>query len=54
MKHAVETGSGAMIYISSFIKTGSGIQNMTEGDTQTRRRSHKSTSGKKAKTGSKN
>jgi hypothetical protein len=26
MKHAVEKGSGAMIYIPSFIKIGSGIQ----------------------------
>jgi hypothetical protein len=25
MKYAVEMGSGAMIYIPSFIKTGSGI-----------------------------
>jgi hypothetical protein len=27
MKYAVEMGSGAMIYIPSFIKIGSGIQN---------------------------
>jgi hypothetical protein len=26
MKYAVEMGSGAMIYISDFIKTGSNIQ----------------------------
>jgi hypothetical protein len=26
MKYAVEMGSGAMIYIQSFIQTGSGIQ----------------------------
>jgi hypothetical protein len=26
MKYAVEMGSGAMVYISSFIKIGSGIQ----------------------------
>jgi hypothetical protein len=26
MKHAVEMGPGAMIYIPSFIKLGSGIQ----------------------------
>jgi hypothetical protein len=25
MKHAVEMGSGAMVYIPSFIKTGSGV-----------------------------
>jgi hypothetical protein len=39
MKHAIEIGSGAMIYIPSFIKIGSGIQKlMGEGaftDTQT-------------------
>jgi hypothetical protein len=28
MKHAVEIGSGAMIYILSFIKTGSSIENL--------------------------
>jgi hypothetical protein len=28
MKYAVEMGSGAMIYIPSFIKTGSGIQKL--------------------------
>jgi hypothetical protein len=28
MKYAIEIGSGAMIYISSFIKTGSGIQKL--------------------------
>ena len=26
MKYAVEMGSGTMIYIPSFVKTGSGIQ----------------------------
>jgi hypothetical protein len=31
MKYAVETGSSVMIYIPSFIKTGSGIQKLTEG-----------------------
>jgi hypothetical protein len=37
MKYAVETGSGAMIYIPSFIKIGSGIQKlMGRGHTQTR------------------
>jgi hypothetical protein len=33
MRYAVEMGSGAMIYIPSFIKIGSGIQKFT--DTQT-------------------
>jgi hypothetical protein len=28
MKYAVEMGSGAMIYIASFIKIGSGIQKL--------------------------
>jgi hypothetical protein len=28
MKHAVEMGSGAMIYIPSFIKIGSGIMKL--------------------------
>jgi hypothetical protein len=37
MKHAVEMGSGAVIYIPSFIKTGSDIQKLTGGDTQTPR-----------------
>jgi hypothetical protein len=36
MKYAVEMGSGAMIYIPSFINTGSGIQKLM-GDTQTHR-----------------
>jgi hypothetical protein len=35
MKYAVEMGSGAVIYIPSFIETGSGIQKLTGGDTQT-------------------
>jgi hypothetical protein len=34
MKYAVEMGSGAMIYIPSFINIGSGIQKLM-GDTQT-------------------
>jgi hypothetical protein len=37
MKKAVEMGSGAKIYIPSFIKIGSGIQKLTGGgytDTQ--------------------
>jgi hypothetical protein len=29
MKYAVEMGSGAMIYVPSFIKIGSGIQKLT-------------------------
>jgi hypothetical protein len=29
MKYDVDMGSGAMIYISSFITTGSGIQKLT-------------------------
>jgi hypothetical protein len=29
MKHAFEMGSGAMIYIRSFMKIGSGIQKLT-------------------------
>jgi hypothetical protein len=32
-----EMGSGAMIYIARFIKTGSGIQKLMGGDTQTAR-----------------
>jgi hypothetical protein len=32
MKYAVEMGSGAMIYIPSFIQTGSGIQKLVEGE----------------------
>jgi hypothetical protein len=35
MKYAVEMGSGAMIYIASSIKIGSGIQQLIGGDTQT-------------------
>jgi hypothetical protein len=37
MKYAVEMGSGVMIYIPSFIKIRSGIQNLIEAytDTQT-------------------
>jgi hypothetical protein len=31
MKHAVEMGSDAMIYIPSFIKIGSGIQELIRG-----------------------
>jgi hypothetical protein len=35
MKYAIEMCSGAMIYIASFIKFGSGIQKLVKGDTQT-------------------
>jgi hypothetical protein len=44
MKYAVEMGPGAMIYIPSFIKIGSGIEKLIRGrytDAQTGRRSHK-------------
>jgi hypothetical protein len=34
-KQAVEMGSGAVIYVPSFIKIGSGVQRLTGGDTQT-------------------
>jgi hypothetical protein len=37
MKYAVEMGSGAIIYIRSFLKIGSGIQKLILGDTQTLR-----------------
>jgi predicted RNase H-related nuclease YkuK (DUF458 family) len=37
MKYAVEMGSGAMTFIPSFIKTGSGIQKLLGGDSQTHR-----------------
>jgi hypothetical protein len=35
MKYTVGMGSGAMIYIPSFIKTGSGIQKLIKGNKQT-------------------
>jgi hypothetical protein len=35
MKHGVEMGSVALIYIPSFMKTGSGIQKWIWEDTQT-------------------
>jgi hypothetical protein len=35
MKYAVEISSGAMIYIPSFIKIGSGIQKLLGEDTDT-------------------
>jgi hypothetical protein len=40
MKHAVEMGSHAMIYIPNFIKIGSAIQKFITGGTQTAWRSH--------------
>jgi hypothetical protein len=43
MKYAAEMGSGAMIYVPSFMKTGSGVQKLIRGgftDTQTAWRSH--------------
>jgi hypothetical protein len=45
MKYSVEMDSGVMIYISGFIKIGSGIQKVRGGftDTQTAWRSHKPT-----------
>jgi hypothetical protein len=44
MKYAVEMSSGAMIYIPSFMKIGSGIQKLIERiHRQTAWRSHKPT-----------
>jgi hypothetical protein len=37
MKYAVEMGSGAMIYIPSFIKIGPGFQKLIRGHTRTHR-----------------
>jgi hypothetical protein len=37
MKYAVEMGSGAMVYIPSFIKIGLGTQKLIEGASQTHR-----------------
>jgi hypothetical protein len=37
MKYAVEMGSGGMMYISSFIKIGSGIQKLMGGGVYTDR-----------------
>jgi hypothetical protein len=37
MKHAIEMGSGAMIHIASFIKTGSVIQKLIGWDSQIHR-----------------
>jgi hypothetical protein len=45
MMYAVDMGSGAMIYVPSIMKIGSGIQKLIGGDShkQTARRSHKTT-----------
>jgi hypothetical protein len=43
MKYALDMSSGAMMYVPSFIKIGSGIQNLIGGETQTAWRSHKPT-----------
>jgi hypothetical protein len=37
MRYAVEMGSGAMIYIPSFIQIGTGIQKLIGWDSQTHR-----------------
>jgi hypothetical protein len=37
MKYAIEMGSGAMIYIPSFINIGSGIQKLIRGNKETQR-----------------
>jgi hypothetical protein len=52
MKYSVEMGSGAMIYIPSFIKIDSGIENLVWGGRDSQKhsiKSHKPTLGKKAK-----
>jgi hypothetical protein len=43
MKYAVEMGPGAMVNILTFISIGSGLEKLIGKDTQTERRSHKST-----------
>jgi hypothetical protein len=43
MKYVVEMGSGAMIYIPSFIKIGSGIQKLLGGDKHTDTHTHRHT-----------
>jgi hypothetical protein len=35
MKYAIEVGSGAVLYIPSFMKIGSGIQKLIAGDSHT-------------------
>jgi hypothetical protein len=44
MEYAVEMGSGTLIYIPGFIKTSSGIRNLTGWDTQTHRQQGDQTS----------
>jgi hypothetical protein len=34
MKYAVKMGSSAIIYIPTFVKTGSGFQKLVRGDSQ--------------------
>jgi hypothetical protein len=51
MKCAVETGSGAIIYIPTFVKIGLEIQKLMGGDTQTAWRSHNPTFRLKVKVG---
>jgi hypothetical protein len=43
MKHAVEVVSDAMIYVPSFIKTGSGIQKLMGEENSQTHRQHKPT-----------
>jgi hypothetical protein len=43
MKHAVEMGSDAMIYMLSFLKIGSGAQKLVGGNIQRERWSHRPT-----------
>jgi hypothetical protein len=43
VKYAFEMGSGAMIYIPSFIEIDSAVQKLIRGDTQTALRSDKFT-----------
>jgi hypothetical protein len=35
LNYAVEIGSGALIYVRSLIKIGSGVRKLIRGDTQT-------------------
>jgi hypothetical protein len=45
MKYDFEMGAGAMTYIPSFIKIGSGIQKLKRRDSQTAWRAHNPTLG---------
>jgi hypothetical protein len=40
MKYAVEMGSGAMIYVPSFMKIGAGVQKLMEGGDKRIHREH--------------